>query len=420
MTITTPTTASQRAKLAAALGISPSQLGDSGRWLEYMKDGVVVRVHMSRWRARTALDFDDLGLPRNGGTQVYDDLITLGSKLLLDRDTEKQLASTESQIRQTPGRFGFETAFGTFIPATAFQAFREEMTRLEERWFKQADNLAANRDRIIQPHMDKFAEAARVAYRRANRLQAGIDKDFRYLPEDQYVDNFMKRIRSMIPDAAAIRESFTLTIDYSFIPLPSMLAADEAEADRVRIEAVKDREALQAERRRLADIEAMNQAVVAQAKQQKEAMITSFIEDVAAQMRGLVYEVLTAVNRSIERNGSVHGRSVVQLTNLIEQLDRLNFTNDAEITKITDALRDQVNNTKDAEAVAEQIRTLKSATRKQLIAMGQKHRVDRVDGAGIVAPDSLMSTSRRNGRNNGASLDAPQLSRGEQRARRSL
>lgn len=402
--MTTTTVKQTKAVLASALGVDEREIKTApSRWLELLKEGVVVKVHMGRWRARTSLGFDDLGLHLNGEAKLYDDLIVLGSKLLLDKETEKALVSIESQARQTPGKYGFETSFGVFIPATAYQPFMAEMEALKARWFERADYLAANYASVIEPHLDKFSEAARVAYRRANRLQAGIDLDYRYLPEDQYVDRFMTRIRSLIPTPDSIRRSFTFEVELTFVPLPSMIAADEAEADRVRVEAIMDREALEGERKRQAMIDAMNEDVLRQAREQKEKLVTGFVADVAGQLRSLVYEALSDVQRSLDRNGKLHSRSVVQVRNLVEQLERLNFIGDRDIEQAIARMRqivDQPAEQRELADVSATIRELRAMTRRQLAALGQESRIARTDYGRLVTPQlDVQPASRVNGSN---------------------
>lgn len=403
---TTPdtTTAKSKKALAELLGVSPDALKTAPpEWLDLLSQGVIVKIHMSRWRARTSLDFTDLGLHLNGEARLYDDLISLGSKLLLDRATEKALVSIESQARQTPGKHGFTTTFGAFVPATAFAGFMEAMDELKARWFAKAAEIANDYDRVVMPHVDKFAEAARVAYKRANRLQAGQDLDYRYLPEDQYVDRFMSRIRSLIPTADQIRDSFSFDVEFTYVPLPSMLAADEAAADRIRLEAIRNRDALSSERQRQAAIDAMNRQVLEQARQDKERLVTGFIADVAAQLRTLTFEALSDVHKSLNRNGKLHSRSIVQVRNLIDQLTRLNFVNDPDIERVINQLRaiaDTPADSRDIAQVQDVIRELRTATRQQLVLLGQERRVDRTDAL------DTPTLERRDGSRNGAAIVA--------------
>lgn len=417
-TPTDTTTAKSKKALAELLNVSPDALKTAPpEWLELLSQGVIVKVHMSRWRARTSLDFTDLGLHLNGEARLYGDLISLGSKLLLDRATEKALVSIESQARQTPSKHGFTTTFGAFVPATAFAGFMESMNELKARWFAKADEIANDYDRVVMPHVDKFADTARIAYKRANRLQAGQDVDYRYLPEDQYVDRFMNRIRSLIPNAEQIRESFSFDLELSYIPLPSMLAADEAQADRIRLDAIRNRDALDTERQKAAALKMMNQQVLEQARMDKERLVTGFIADIAAQLRALTFEALSDVQKSLNRNGKLHSRSIVQVRNLIDQLTRLNFVNDADIERVIDQLRtiaDTPADSRDIGQVQDVIRELRAATRQQLVLLGQERRVDRTD-----ALDTPTLERRDTNRNGAAIVAVPNVTPTLNKGRRS-
>ncbi len=289
------------------------------------------------------------------------------------------------------------------------------MDDIKARWFAKADYLAANYATVIEPHLDKFAEAARIAYRRANRLQAGQDLDYRFLPEDAYVDRFMARIRSLIPTADQIKASFTFEVELTFVPLPSLLAADEAEADRVRVDAIKNREALDAERKRQAQIDAMNEDVLRQAREQKERLVTGFVADVAAQLRTLIYEALSDVQKAMDRNGKLHSRSVVQVRNLVEQLERLNFIGDRDVERAIAQMREIVERPaeeRELADVASTIRELRALTRRQLAALGQESRIARTDHGILAAPQlTAQPSGRTNGANGKAEIAVPVLNR---------
>ena len=63
----------------------------------------------------------------------------------------------------------------------------------------------------------------------------------------------------------------------------------------------------------------MNRDVLEQARRQKEEMIGGFMSDLLINLRGLVYETTTDVLASIEKNWSMHPKSLEQLRNLVSR-----------------------------------------------------------------------------------------------------
>jgi len=96
--------------------------------------------------------------------------------------------------------------------------------------------------------------AARAAYRRLNALDPqAMTKAVEYTAgeyaaEDDFVDAFMSRIVALIPGRDRIRDSFAFEVELRYVPLPSLLAQDLAEKER--IEAQREMERLEEEMKR--------------------------------------------------------------------------------------------------------------------------------------------------------------------------
>jgi hypothetical protein len=167
-------------------------------------------------------------------------------------------------------------------------------------------------------------------------------------------------------------------------------------------------------------IDAMNEDVLRQARDQKEKLVTGFVADVAGQLRSLVYEALSDVQRSLDRNGKLHSRSVVQVRNLVEQLERLNFIGDRDIDQAVARMRqivDQPAEQRELADVSATIREIRAMTRRQLAALGQESRIGRTDYGILSAPELVAQPAgRANGKNGHAEIAVPVLDRANGRA----
>src|SRR5690348_18290300 len=90
----------RRAAIAQALGLPADAVHPvEPRWLRLMQDGVLVALHIRRWRATARLTWEDLGLPGAnlpddaGRVASLDDLLHLGDKRLLPKPYFDQLNS---------------------------------------------------------------------------------------------------------------------------------------------------------------------------------------------------------------------------------------------------------------------------------------------------------------------------------------
>lgn len=383
----------QRDELARILGLNANSIKTrSADWLRLMQEGVIVKLHIRRWRARARLDLDDLGLPAQADDAIGD-LLNLGDKRLLPQELAKRLEAIDNAGRKALERAGFETHWGTFLPATAFEDWKAQNDEHKARYFAARAELLEDYDQIVDALLASYTGAARAAYRRANALSPLTMTRAELRDEILFVDSFAARIRSLIPSAQDIYDSFGWEEELTYIPLPSLLAADAAEAERVRTEAERAR--LQAEMERnelwrevtIADEAArarrdalvrMNEQVVAEARAQKEHLLSGFFNDLVVQLRSAVYNAVTDILATMERNdGQLHPRSVVQLRHLSEQVAQLNFFGDTEV----DAMLAQVRGAfperptlRNAADIGAKLADIATVTRASLLDLGQNPR----------------------------------------------
>ncbi|MDO9066708.1 MAG: hypothetical protein Q7U96_06475, partial [Chloroflexota bacterium] len=168
----------------------------------------------------------------------------------------------------------------------------------------------------------------------------------------------------------------------SYIPLPSQVAQDALEADRLdhEREAASARHqveiaTLQEREEQLQDMQReMQRDYVAQLRQQKTEMIDGFMRDLLAQLMGLVHELSTNVAGSLDRNGRLVGRSSKQLETLFSRVQALNFFHDADLDREIEALRQQVHKPPKERSQAEiaaNLQRLREMSREVLAALGE-------------------------------------------------
>ena len=127
----TQTITEAKDELGRILGVTDIKT-ENPRWLALMREGVVVKLHIRRWRAKASLDLEDLGLPSDSEDQVGD-LLTLGDKRLLPTDLGKRLEAKESAGRKCLERSAYATYYGPFLPASRFRSWLNEDQRTRTR-----------------------------------------------------------------------------------------------------------------------------------------------------------------------------------------------------------------------------------------------------------------------------------------------
>ncbi len=395
-----------RHALAEALGEDAKNLQAAApRWLKLMQEGILVNLHIGRWRAKTRLTWSDLGIGLDKeNDKELQKIISLGHKKLLPTAILKELDAIESAARKWLEKKAFRTHWGFFIPATAYPEWKEKNEEYRERYFAARDDLLRNYDQIIQDVLDGYRLAAHGAYDRLKVLHP--EHLERFANQKAFVKAFIQGIQAHLQPANFIGNSFYFEIGLRYIPLPSLLAEDWAEKQRIEAEATTERLQVWAEQELVRDQLAAEQAkmemevelkrsavehknllmremhrdVVEQARRQKEEQIDGFLKDVVAQLRNTVYNATIDILAAIKKNNRMPPRSVVQIKNLVNQVNNLNFYGDKEIDQMINQVAgylDQEIENRDLGDIQAKLQDIATVTRASLIGLGQKPRLAR-------------------------------------------
>ncbi len=407
--------ARRRATIAAILGLDAGTIAVQDIGQNLMQEGVIVDLSLSRWRARQSLDLDDLGLPPLDADEAkaVSGIFRLGEKRLLPDSYFNRLVAAERVIYRTLEKFAFKSPWGSFVPATAFPAWKEAHGQAVADYFALRDEIVRDYPQIMELLREQYTIAARRAFRVLN-------KDGDRAAQEAFVSAMWGRIKASIPPASEIAASFRLDVNYSLVPLPSLLnqgdgaglsSAATVEGLRSRVSAAEEAEA-----RRKKLIEDMNREVLAQARAKKEELIDGFLAGLVAQLRGLIYQVSVDTLSGLEGKAVLHNRSLGALKELIGKVERLNFFGDKEATAMIAQIQGLLDRGPKDRAPAEIQRVLRAVgtvARSSLIAIGEEPRSARDVGIADAPSTSEIRAAR-------ADLGLVVVEGGEMRAARTL
>lgn len=298
--------AARREDIARALGEDPTRMAELRASVvdQLVREGVLVRVHIGRWRATHKLSPEDLGLDPEASARLLEQ-VNLGWKLLLPREILEQLEQLESRGRSNLERHTLDTVLGPFMPANAFRRFKAEHEALRTEYF-------AIRDRIIE-RLGEYRLRIALAFRQAasdlyDQVRAHASGD----PET-FIDTYVERVMAKWPTPERIRDSWQFEHEVTYIPLSSELAAEETR----RAEVVRDAELRAEVARHIAR------------RQQEE--LDGFLTDVARQLRSTVYKTVSAALLNMQQGKPLTGRTVNSLRALIDRVRMLNVHGDTDI-----------------------------------------------------------------------------------------
>lgn len=322
-----PALEAKRATLAKTMGVDPDDITiQREKWMDWMREGVIVQVHVSRWRAQTNLTFKVMGLPMTADERArFTEIADLGTVHQLPLKTRRGLNSLETRARQIPARHGWKTHWGWFIPADQYPAFRAEFDGVAVRYLQEWDNIIDNWDEYREQHLRNVEELAVDAWDRWAAIQSRRSGDFLYNSDerDRYIRTAREEAERSLPEVSYVRNMADIEAELSYVPLPSLLKADEADLDKIN------------------ELRQMDRDVYARALRKKEELWTEFFVDVSTQARQKVLDVLEAVRESLDRNeGNMHPRSLDSLRNLVSILNNMVFWDDEELERDMAALED--------------------------------------------------------------------------------
>ncbi len=393
--------------VAIQIGEDPAALvkrRDVASVLERMKEGLTITVHISRPRFWSKLTLDDLGLAAGktlatseAANKVLNDYFKLGRRSLLPKEYQDKLNLVETSARQCIARYAFKSHWGAFVPLTLYPEWKKANAEVEKEFWKVRDEIVANYEAITEQVMDAFRPLAEDAWRRVTLGKAlfhqQADASTHEVIEqivislkaeegkESFVNNYLAYIRSAMPHPWEIEDGFTYEVERAVIPLPSLLARDMEQADRMYQErALKDAktraelEAIEIQRR--AEMEKLSQQqqqerwqqqqererqyqqlraererqqlqlemerdILDDARRQKERLVQEFYTGVMHRISTLTHTVTGNILDSLDEHGGIiRGRVSVQFSNLVKQLETLNFVEDEQIESQLNRLRE--------------------------------------------------------------------------------
>lgn len=392
-----------REELAQALGVNPDDVNQiEADWLRLMKQGVLVSLHVGRWRARASLSYDDLGLraPAPDERRAVERQITLGLKYLLPKAWVDKFAAIEQSARNALDRNAYTTYWGAFVTAASYESLEAELKRYQSEYYEARDTLIQEWNNVKFDLADEYRASARMSYRNLNI--EGVD-------ENEFVERYVSRILDLVPPRQEVEQSFSFDWDLSYIPLPSILSDDLLAAEKSYQEVQIERARGEAERARIREASERESRIAAairdHAQEQKNKLVDGFMYDLVVQLNSLVADACEDVLESIRRNERLHPRSIVQLKNLIETIGQMNFFGQSDIDKMVARVRleiDLPNEDRELKNVRQILSDISAVTRATLIGLGETTRSGR--SAAPITPVSAESLRSARAR---LELDAP-------------
>ncbi|MDI6892905.1 MAG: DUF3150 domain-containing protein [Actinomycetota bacterium] len=324
--------------LAHELGVDSSEIKtrDMGYLYTILKAGVVAIVSIGRWRGKMKTTPELLGMDLSDKeiAEYVDQYISLGQNYLFPKEVLKKFDGIEQATRSVQEKYGYDIPVpaGKFIPVDLLKEWRKEIEALKEKYFdilqgEVLDKYDENVEKVVEDYQTRGALAA---YRQfTGNHWASIGE----VPQE-FIGRFIEKIRTGIPSKELIEKSFFFDAIFVDFTLPSVIEEDLIKTERLSLE--RDSLVQLREMRRRKDEE-----LVAAYGEEAEKKLREVVEGFTLQMLSKIYDVALDTLDAVEKNKRFISRSAVQIRNLIETVNKLNFFQDktvdeflAEIEKV--------------------------------------------------------------------------------------
>lgn len=326
-------------------------------WSVFIQEGVLVALHVHRYRAKVGVTLDDLGIAPESREEREALLRTLdlGQRLLLPKEVILRSQEIEGRCRQWLVKNSFKTVWGQFIHVSRYQVWREQHLKIVEQYLELADEIERTFPTLLAQVRNDYTAIGNQVY---ERVKASTT-----LERSAWVDAFVNRAVAGLPTARSIRDSFQITYDVKVIPPQAAVIADRLEGERLVMEA-RAKAQLRAREQMDADL---------QLTQAREAAggIQQFVEDIQAQIRGEIYDTVIAALEALRNDQGRMPRGTTQrIKTMCDMVTNLVFWDDKDLKRKVDDLRDLCEVTaaqRDVDAVERSLRQLGNEARLVLL-----------------------------------------------------
>lgn len=389
----------------------------------HLLDGMLMRVHITRWPGRVRLSADDFGL-EDAAYERLAGKVRWGTLDLLPDALGGELDSVATLARGLVGKWGRQVHWGTFVPLSAMPKLREEWDGLRARWDAALDSWIADYAAHRRAACDRAALFAAQSYRVACQMQHARVCE---LALDAFIDVMVPRLMADYPEAAKLRERFTMAYDLAFIPTPTLEAEQAAHAERVaqanadRLAEMRrqaDQAAYEDERERLRLITAISEEEAKHAE--KLRLVREFAEETRQQLqatqtklldefyRGYALDIRQRLHESLMllvegvQAGKIRPQATRSLRVVLDEIKYLALDDDSDIQQLQERLRELLEQEDiSAAAIRQDVIDLGVILQTSILALGETPRVPRrmhappLDVAGMPEAEGCGSLRER-------------------------
>ena len=257
------------------------------------REGVLINVSVSYWRAQKKLTAEDLGLDPES---VESRLISLGHKKLIPRETLKNLALIESRAHTMveASTFPFLNGLAHFLPNSKLEEVTAKLTGLEQEFKDEQHRFMGQYAQMRQAAGEEWLTLAQKLVKDPEKLVAAVLESF--------------------PCPERMERAFGFSTQLFQITIPEGMTLSPVQ--------MKDQ----------MDIMQARENAARQAAEKISQGVEGFVADCVASMREQTAQLCEDMLSSMrEGKTGVHQKTLNRLVKFIDEFKQLNFVGDRQL-----------------------------------------------------------------------------------------
>lgn len=298
--------------------------------------GVIVSLSLKRWRGVGKIHDDEIGMDESDQEWLdfSKEYFKLGTKNLLPQEVLSRINNVDSKARRNLSSHSIQTAWGRFVPCTAFSEWDDENKKIKKEYFDVSRSIYNKYDTYVEKTINDYKKYCRKIWD-----DHKSDKIIRYKTFNEFENNIIGNLKSQIINADSFLGSFEYETYFYFIPLPSLVEKDALES----LQHKSNKEIIEHELE-------MKKRIATESADYKIKQIEQFLSGTIGEIRNTIVDVIEEINDSLskDKDGCVsQGKNRLKLLNMIKKIRMLNFYDDKDVEFQIDDL--QINLEKDKE-----------------------------------------------------------------------
>ena len=178
-------------------------------WNNLIDKIIAIDLDIKWWRGETRIRKEDLGLEESDPEyqEFLQKQVRFGTKRIMPERFFGELRLLEGRARQLMITNAQHSPWGFLMSKKVYPAWREKMVEVQTKFLEVGEQLAFERDQIVEEMRELYQKAAQGAWEIRQKKEQSNGDEISKAP-NYFIEGFVETILSQIPSVKEIQNSF--------------------------------------------------------------------------------------------------------------------------------------------------------------------------------------------------------------------